>query len=328
MSSRYQRLPRKAVGFDIGGTKIAAGVITSDGKSVEKLPNIRTPNDAAETLDRLQETARELRTRYPDVAAIGVGAAGLVGWPEGHIRWAPNNSYHDIPLRKWLEDSCDLPTVVDNDANAAAWAEARLGSAPDYMLFLTVGTGVGGGLVLQGELFRGSSGLGGEVGHLVVDPYGGVICGCGNVGCLEAVASGTALARYGREAASKEPDGALGTLAGKPSNVTGETVFAAAAAGDALARSAFARVGEWLGIGIASLIAVLDVQRVVVGGGVGAAGDLLLEPVRTSLRRYLFARDYRVVPELVPARQGVDAGWIGAGLLALDRAESPSAKVG
>jgi glucokinase len=309
----------KAIGFDIGGTKIACGVVTGNGGSAGTMLVSRTPEDPAETLQAMRATVHELRDRHPDVAAIGVGAAGLVDWPEGRIRWAPNNSYHDMPLRALLGESCGLPTVVDNDANVAAWAEARLGNAPEYMMFLTVGTGVGGGLVLGGELYRGSTGIGGEVGHLIVDPHGGIRCGCGNIGCLEAVASGTAIGRYGREAANADPGGALATLAGGPSKVNGETVFAAARAGDPVSRSIYARAGDWLGIGIASLVTILDLQRVVVGGGVAAAGELLLGPARLSLHRYLFAREHRRVPDLVPARLGNNAGWVGAGLLALDQ---------
>jgi glucokinase len=310
---------RKAIGFDIGGTKIACGVVTGDGNPVETLPATRTPSGSVETVQAMQVAVQELRARHSDVVAIGVGAAGLVEWPEGYIKWAPNNSYHDMPLRKLLEEACDLPTVVDNDANAAAWAEAKLGNSPDYMMFLTVGTGVGGGLVLGGQQYRGSSGIGGEVGHLIVDPHGSNRCGCGNIGCLEAVASGTALGRYGREAAEADPDGMLANLAGEPGKVDGETVFAAALAGDPVARSIYACVGEWLGIGIASLVTVLDLQRVVVGGGVATAGELLLAPARASLNRYLFARDHRKIPDVVPAKQGVNAGWLGAGLLALDQ---------
>ncbi|WP_203922743.1 ROK family protein [Rugosimonospora africana] len=309
---------RKAIGFDIGGTKISCGVITDKGDPVETLLPMHTPTDPTGTLDALRTAIQELRGRHPEVSAIGVGAAGLIEWPGGHIRWAPNNSYHDMPLRRLLEDSCELPTVVDNDANVAAWAEQVLSSAPNYMLFLTVGTGVGGGLVLGGELYRGKSGIGGEVGHLIVDPRGNIRCGCGNLGCLEAVASGTALGRYGREAATADPGGTLATLAGDPAKVNGETVFAAALAGDLASRAILRRAGDWLGIGIASLVNVLDLERIVIGGGVAAAGDLLLDSARASLERYLFARAHRRIPEVVAAAQGADAGWMGAGLLALN----------
>jgi glucokinase len=312
----------KAIGFDIGGTKISCGVVTNDGVPIETMRAMPTPSSPASTLNVLCAAIQELRARHTDVTTIGVGAAGLIEWPEGHIRWAPNNSYHDMPLRKLLEGASGLPTVVDNDANVAAWAEAKLGGAHNYMMFLTVGTGIGGGLVLAGQLYRGNIGIAGEVGHLIVDPHGGVQCGCGNIGCLEAVASGTAVARYGREAAIADPAGTLAALAGGSAAVCGEDVFAAALAGDIISQSIFRRVGDWLGIGIASLVNVLDLQRVVVGGGVAAAGELLLVPARTSLDRNLFARAHRQIPDVVTSRQGVDAGWVGAGLLALDQLRS------
>ena len=309
----------KAIGLDIGATKIACGVVANDGDPIEVLPPFPTPTSPDETVSALRAVIQDLRVRHTDVAAIGVGAAGLIEWPEGRIRWAPNNGYRDLPLRYLLEDACRLPTVVDNDANVAAWAEAKLGGGPNYMMFLTVGTGVGGGLVLGGQLYRGSSGIGGEVGHLIVDPHGGVQCGCGNIGCLEAVASGSAMGRYGREAATADPQGALASLVEDPSEVTGLTVTSAALAGDPVAQSVCRRVGEWLGIGIASLVTVLDLQQVVVGGGVSSLGELLLGPTRASMRRYIFAGQHRKAPEIVLAVQGTNTGWVGAGLLALDQ---------
>jgi ROK family len=146
----------KAIGFDIGGTKIACGIVNAAGETIEGVHASRTPaGGTAETLHALLDTIHDLRARHSDITAIGVGAAGLVDWPDGHIRWAPNNDYHDMPLRTLLETASQLPTIVDNDANVAAWAEARLDNAPDHMIFLTVGTGVGGGLVLDGRLYRG-----------------------------------------------------------------------------------------------------------------------------------------------------------------------------
>jgi glucokinase len=236
-------LAPKAIGFDIGGSKIACGVVNAAGEIVETVHASRTPaGGTAETLHAVLDTVEDLRARHLDIAAIGVGAAGLVDFPDGHIRWAPNNDYHDMPLRNLLETASQLPTVVDNDANVAAWAEARLGNARDHMIFLTVGTGIGDGLVLGRRLYRGATGIGGEVGHVIVDPTGGISRGCGNVGCLEAVASGSALGRYGREAAAADPSGTLAILAGGPTMVTGETVFKAALAGDRIAQSIYASV--------------------------------------------------------------------------------------
>lgn len=315
--------PAQAIGLDVGGTKIAGGVVAVDGTIVERIPDVPTPpKDEAATLTALLKVIEELRQRHPDVKAIGVGAAGLIEWPEGYIRWAPNNVYRALPLRQLLHEATSLPVIVDNDANAAAWAEARLGAGASYMAFLTIGTGLGGGLVLDGQLYRGSTGIGAEVGHIVVDSSGSYDCGCGNVGCLEAVASGTALGRYGREIAAADPDSLLAQLAGGAANVTGETVFKAAQAGDEAAQLLFARIGHWLGIGIASLVNLFDFQLIVIGGGVAAAGDLLLEPARASFEQFVFARAHRKPPSIVPARLGPEAGWIGSAILALDEESS------
>ena len=316
---RATNRPAQAIGLDVGGTKIAGGVVAADGTIVERMPVVPTPpDDETGTLTALRRIIDELRARHPGVKAIGVGAAGLVEWPEGFIRWAPNNAYRALPLRRLLQDAAGLPVVVDNDANTAAWAEARLGTAAGYMAFLTIGTGLGGGLILGGQLYRGTTGIGAEVGHIVVDPGGPYECGCGNVGCLEAVASGTALGRYGREAAAADPGSMLAELAGGAANVTGETVFKAAQAGDEAARSLLARLGRWLGIGIASLVNLFDFELIVIGGGVAAAGDLLLVPARDSFERFVFARAHRQPPSIVSARLGSEAGWVGSAILALD----------
>jgi glucokinase len=313
----------QAIGLDIGGTKIAGGVVAADGTIVERIPVVPTPpDDESGTLTALRRIIDELLARYPDVEAIGVGAAGLVEWPEGFIRWAPNNAYRALPLRRRLEDAAGLPVVVDNDANTAAWAEARLGASASYMAFLTVGTGLGGGLILDRQLYRGAAGIGAEVGHMIVNPDGPYLCGCGNVGCLEAVASGTALGRYGQEAAAADPGGLLAELAGGATNVTGKTVFMAAQAGDETARSLFEKLGHWLGIGIASLVNLFDFELIVVGGGVADADGLLLGAARASFAQFVFAGAHRRMPPIVSAHTGPEAGWIGSAILALDHQDN------
>jgi glucokinase len=310
---------RLAVGLDIGGTKIAGGVVGADGRIVERT-RVPTPQDteAEVTVTTLATVIGDLRSRRPDVEAIGVGAAGLVEWPAGRIVWAPHNPYRDLPLRRLLHELTGLPTVVDNDANAAAWAEARFGAGTgsDDMILLTVGTGVGGGLVLGGHVYRGINGMGAEMGHMIVDPDGAP-CSCGSRGCLEAMVSGTALERMGREAVLADPDSGLARHVGDPDLITGPLVYAAAMAGDATARGLFDLMGYWLGVGIASLITIFDPELVVVGGGMIATGDLLLAPARVSLQHYVFGRAYRTLPPVVPARLGPDAGLVGAATLAL-----------
>jgi glucokinase len=308
----------QAIGIDIGGTKIAAGVVTADGHIVERALVPTPMDDERATVAAMLRVIAELRARHPGVEAIGVGAAGLVEWPGGRVRWAPHNAYRQLSLRRLLYEATGLPTVVDNDANAAAWAEARFGAGlgSEHMVLLTVGTGIGGGLVLGGQVYRGSAGLGAEVGHMIVDPDGDP-CACGNVGCLETVASGGALGRTGREAAQADPGGRLAQLAGAPEKVTGEVVFHAAREGDPAACALFERLGFWLGVGIASLVNLFDPELVVIGGGLVATGDLLLVPARASLERYAFGLEHRELPPVVPARLGSEAGLVGAASLSL-----------
>jgi glucokinase len=310
----------RAIGVDIGGTKIAAGVVAEDGRILDRVRVPTPPDDELATLAALHAVVDELRDRDPRVEAIGVGAAGLVERPGGNARWAPHNTYRRLELRRLLHERTGLPTSVDNDGNAAAWAEARFGAGAvsDDLVLVNVGTGIGGGLVLNGQLYHGEHGFAGELGHLIVDP-GGDRCACGNRGCLEAMASGSTLGRLGREAAAADPGGRLAALAGGPDLVTGEVVFAAAAEGDKPALALFERVGHWLGVGIASLVTIFDPDLVVVGGGVAATGDLLLAPARASFERYVHARDHRDLPPVVPARLGADAGLVGAATLALAR---------
>ncbi len=319
--SRLRSRGRTAIGLDIGGTKIAGGVVSENGTVLDLL-EVPTPatSDAVGTLATLRKVIGSLRDRCPDVEVVGAGAAGMVEWPTGHIRWAPNNAYQDLPLQQLLTKETGLPAVVDNDANVAAWAEARHGAAVGYShaVVLTVGTGIGAGVVLNGQLQRGYSGLGGEIGHITVAPTGNP-CGCGNTGCLEAMASGTALGRAGREAAALDPGGVLVTLAGGAERVTGQTVFEAAQQGDRTARELFAQIGSWLGIGIASVVNLLDVELVVIGGGLVSTGELLLAPAKESFSRFLFGRSQRPLPPVVPARFGPDAGVVGAAILALDQ---------
>jgi len=307
-----------AIGLDIGGTKIAGGVVTAGGVVLERTRVPTPPADEAATLAAMVAVVDELRARHPRIAAVGVGAAGMVEWPRGRLRWAPHNAYRRLELRRLLHERTGLPTVVDNDATAAAWAEARFGAGAgtDDLVLVAVGTGIGGGLVLDGAVYRGTDGLGGEVGHMIVAPDGDS-CDCGNRGCLEAMASGSALGRAARAAAARDPGGRLATLAGGPQRVTGEIVFQAAKEGDQAAIALFERTGYWLGVGIASLITIFDPDMVVVGGGLAATGELLLAPARASMERYVFGRAHRDLPPVAPARFGADAGLVGAATLAL-----------
>jgi glucokinase len=317
---------KQAVGVDVGGTKIAVGVVTSGGRILRK-ETASTPQHQDDVVRHILAIIEDLRSRYPDAAAVGVGAAGMVDWPTGHIRWAPNNSYSDLPLQRLLAEGTGLPAVVENDANAAAWAEATVGAGAGLgnVIALTIGTGIGAGIVLNRELQRGGTGIAGEAGHIIISPVGGEPCGCGATGCLEAMASGTALGRAGRRAAAADPTGRLAQLAGTAADVTGKTVYQAAIEGDPTARQLFNQLGYWLGVGIASLVNIFDPQAVILSGGLITTGDLLLGPTQESFERFVFARPHRKLPPLTPAQMGADAGLIGAALLALHRSPESNA---
>ncbi len=308
-----------AIGIDIGGTKVAAGVVDEAGRLLATT-RVPTPSrDAAALMALVAEVVTELRTGY-DVAAVGVGAAGWVDAARTTVLFAPNLAWRNTPLHADLSRLVDLPVDVENDANAAAWGEYRFGAGeqePDTVV-LTIGTGIGAGFIIDGRLRRGRFGIGGEPGHLRVVP-GGRLCGCGNLGCLEQYCSGTALVRAAREVARARPADAVRLLelaGGNPEAIDGPMVTAAAQEGDHAAVDCFQEVGRWLGQGLADLAAILDPGRFVIGGGVAGAGELLLRPARDTYASVVSGRGYRPLADVVLARLGADAGMIGAADLA------------
>jgi glucokinase len=319
-----------AIGIDIGGTKVAGGVVDPHGR-VLALTRADTPaSDVTRTRGVIIDMIRELSAVHP-VVAVGIGAAGWIDASLDMIRFAPHLAWRDEPLRDQVAAAVDLPVVVENDANAAAWAEFRFGAAreptrasggagspvDDSMLLVAIGTGIGGGLVIGGRLVRGAHGFAGEPGHQVAVP-GGLPCSCGRRGCLEQYASGEALVRFARSGAAVQPDAAatLLELAGGGDQITGPLVTTAARAGDKVARDAFDQVGRWLGIGLADLVQVLDPQLLVIGGGVAEAGELLLAPARESYRQALGERGRLPAAPVRAARLGNVAGVVGAADLA------------
>ena len=308
-----------ACGIDVGGTKIAGAIVDEDG---EVLAHSRVESPAADVEaieDAIAGLVTTLREEH-DVASVGIGAAGYVDKARATVLFAPNLAWRGVDLRTEIEERVGLPVVVENDANAAAWGEFRFGAGHDVddLLLVTVGTGVGGGLVLDGGLYRGAFGVGAEIGHLRVVP-GGRRCGCGNLGCFEQYASGTALVRNAREAV-REGDflarPLLDRARGVVEDIDGPMITDAALAGDTFALEQLAEVGRWLGEGIASLAAVLDPAVVAVGGGVSEAGDLLLGPLRAAFGANLSGRGHRPVLEIRQASLGNQAGVIGAADLA------------
>ena len=308
----------QAIGIDVGGTKINAFRVARDGTIVERSSMLTPADDEAATMAAMVDQARSLTT--PEVLAIGVGAAGMVDATEGVLRFAPNLAWRDLPIAQRMRDALGLPCQVDNDASMAAYGEFRFGAGRGYrhLLLVTVGTGIGGGIVADGRLFRGAHGFAAEIGHVIVEPDG-PLCGCGNRGCWEQVASGGAIGRVGRETVLEHPHSLMFRLAGgDPASVTGKVVTEAAQQGDEVSAGIVAQAGRRLGEGIAGLVNVLDPQVVVVGGGVIVAGDLLLDPARASFVDALEGPEHRPRVPIVPAQLGNDAGAVGAAALALE----------
>lgn len=309
-----------SVGVDIGGTKIAVGLVDEEGQ-VLRQERVATPADDAQALlDAVVSTVGTV-TEGKQVSGVGVGAAGFVDRARSRMMSSPNIAWHDYPLREVLEEALGLPVAVENDGNAAAWAEFRFGAGRDVddFLLIAVGTGVGGGMVLDGELRRGAFGVAGEVGHIRV-VRNGERCGCGNDGCWESYASGTALMRRTVERVRAEAPGSEVLLgrAGSVEAITGQLIDELADQGDPFALAQIRELGGWLGEGLASLGAVLDPAVVAVGGGVANSGETLLGPIRDSLAEHQHGRGTHPLPEVVPATLGGAAGMVGAADLARD----------
>lgn len=303
------------IGIDVGGTKIAAGVVSTDGHVVEEQRRQTPAADPDKTEDAIIDLVRELAGRH-DIEGVGIGAAGYVDADRAVVMFAPNLAWRDEPLRDKLEQHLDLPVVVENDVNAAAWGEFSFGAGADIddLLMVAVGTGVGGGIVIKGELLRGSFGVAAEIGHLRVVPQG-LPCGCGRRGCWEQYASGRALVR---EAVSqvRPGDALLERAGGDPARIEGGMVTQGAQDGDELCLRLLIDLGHWLGEGIASLAAVLDPRVVVIGGGVSEAGDLLMASVEEAFDQHLPAAEHHPRLEMRLATLGNEAGMIGAANLA------------
>jgi glucokinase len=307
-----------AVGIDVGGTKIAALRVDRAGNVLARDVRPTPARDQVATLAAMGDAAEAVCV--PEVAAVGISAAGLVEWPAGVMRFAPNLSWRDLALVDEMRARLGVPVVADNDNNCAGWGEFRYGSAAGQrdVLFVGVGTGIGGGIILGGRLFRGAHGFAAEIGHIIVEP-GGPPCGCGNRGCWEQVASGHAISRDGQQAVARHPHSLLVELSeGDPEKVTGSMVTQAARAGDAVATGIVVEAAHRLGEGIAGLVNVLDPDIVAIGGGVSEAGDLMLEPARAAFTAAVEGVAHRPEVPLVLASLGNDAGGIGAAALAFD----------
>jgi glucokinase len=308
-----------AIGVDVGGTKVAAGVVDPAGKIIERIRRLTPAASPAATEQVIVEVVDELRSRH-EVSAVGIGAAGFVDETRSSVMFAPNLAWRDEPVKKRVEDRLGCAVLVENDANAAAWAEVKFGAAQDHdqVVLVAVGTGIGAGLVLDGRLYRGRWGAAGEPGHYRVVPDGR-LCGCGNRGCWEQYVSGNALVAEARDFARRTPGAAARLLqlgGGSVEGINGPAVTRAAMEGDTVALRCFEIIGHWLGTGLADLAAILDPGCCVIGGGVSEAGDLLIGPARLAFAEGLTGRSYRPLADVRIARLGPDAGLIGAADLA------------
>jgi glucokinase len=308
------------VGVDVGGTKVLGGVVDASGK-VLATSRRDTPREGGSELTKtIAEVALELMQSH-SVSAVGVSAAGFVSSDRKTMLATPNIAdWNGVQLDLELEKLIGLPVVIENDANAAAWGEAKFGAGRNqaHMMMLTIGTGVGGGIVVNNELYRGAFGIAAEFGHLRVVPEGH-LCGCGARGCFEQYASGSALRRHAREAISASPDLARNLLArgdGTIDGLTGQAITDAAREGDSVALAAFQTTAQYLGAGIASLAVLLDPSCVVIGGGVIDAGEILLAPTREAMKRYMPFAGKHPYPEIVAAELGNEAGLVGVADLA------------
>ena len=321
--------PRLAIGIDIGGTKVAGGVVDADGQVTHRARRdtphrSKSPSVVEGTI--VEVVAELMQAVSPEaVAAVGIGAAGFVAADRATVVFAPHLSWRHEPLQEALQKRVAVPIFVDNDANAAVWAEWKFGAAQGetHVMMITLGTGIGGGILINGQVQRGRFGIAGEFGHMQVVP-GGHRCECGNRGCWEQYASGNALVREAHSlfsANSPIASDLLNRVDGVVGNLTGPLITEAARDGDPTARELLAEVGSWLGIGIANLAAAFDPGMFVIGGGVSAAGDLLLTSARDSFKRQLAGRGYRPEARIVAAQLGNDAGLIGAADLARYPAE-------
>lgn len=306
------------IGVDIGGTKIAAGVVDEEGSILETC-KVPTPHATDALTEAIADAVRTVGAGHP-VEAVGIGAAGYVDEKRATVLFAPNIDWRHEPLKDKVEQRVGLPVVVENDANAAAWGEYKFGAGQGHsdVICITLGTGLGGGIIIGNKLRRGRFGVAAEFGHIRVVPDG-LLCGCGNQGCWEQYASGRALLRYARQRAFATPENARILLSlgdGTSEGIQGRHVSEAARQGDPVAIDSFRELARWAGAGLADLASLFDPSAFIVGGGVSDEGELVLEPIRKSFRRWLVGNQWRPHAQVLAAQLGGKAGLVGAADLA------------
>ncbi len=312
------------IGIDLGGTKVSTALVDSTGKIIaHDYRETRAVEGLQAVVGRMLDGARMVMAQAgmerSQVAAVGVGAPGPLDIEAGVVVAPPNlPGWDHVPLKQLIENGLGITAFLENDANAAALGEHRFGAGrgTEHMIYVTVSTGIGGGLILNGRLYHGASGMAGEIGHITVVPYG-PLCGCGNRGCLEALASGTAIARQARERVARGVPTLISDLAeGDPEHITAKLVAEAASQGDVEAQEIIAEAMNYLGIGMANLVNLFNPQLIVIGGGLTSIGESLLGPVRRAVNQRAFREQAQAV-RVVRAGLGSNVGVLGAAAVAL-----------
>ena len=312
--------PRRVIGIDAGGTKLLGGVVDEQLVVHHRVHRTWRGADRQETLDIFTGAVEEVRAASPDVEAIGFGIPALVEWEAGMSRWSNHLPLDGVPFRDLMSERLGLPVLVDNDGNASMLAEARNGAArgAQHAVMISLGTGIGGGLWLNGAVYRGATGLGAELGHAVLQLHGPECPGdCPGIGCFEALVSGNAIGREGRRVAEARPDSALGRRLAADQEISGGIVTEMAHDGDRDAQEVLSVIGERLGYGLVGLVNTFNPEVIVIGGGAARGGELLLQPARRVVAE-------RALPptreglRVLPAHYGDEAGMMGAALMALE----------
>lgn len=312
-------LDQPAIGVDLGGTNIVCAAVMAQARIIEKH---KQPTEVPKGVERvvanikecIREVLRKAHLSLEQISGIGIGSPGPLNTRTGIVINPANlHGWHNVPLRKMIEDEFHVPVVLDNDANAAAYGEkwAGAGKGVDNLVVFTLGTGVGGGIIMDGKLLHGPDDTAGEVGHCTID-YNGYQCKCGNRGCLETYVSATGIVRRTTEAIRKGRDTIINNMVeGDLNRLTSKIVYEALEQGDALACEIFEETGRLLGVGIANIVNTLNPEMIVISGGVIQAGEHLFRPTREEVRRRAF-EEPTLTAKIVPAQLGGDAGVIGA----------------
>lgn len=312
----------KRIGIDVGGTNVKIALVDGEGKiiysnSVPTYAQMGYEYTVNNIKQAIRDLMKETNTDAKEIEGIGFDFPGQVDYKTGVVKLAPNiPGWVNVPIAQMIEEEFNIPTRIDNDVRCAALGELKFGAGKgcENFVCITVGTGIGSGLVINGQLVRGAANAAGEIGHIKLQMNGGPICGCGDTGCLEAFASGPSIVAMAQEYLKGGKSTKFREMAGADGEITPYIVAKAAEAGDPVAKKIFEIVGTYIGMGLVSVINLLNPEKVIIGGGVAAAGDLLLDPIRKTIKERAMVVAGNSV-EIVPAELGNSAGVIGASML-------------